>query len=72
MIKRIDVAVFETVESVQQGKWNGGIREVGLADGALDYVYDENNKVWITDEIRAKVEALRAEILAGRITVPTR
>lgn len=72
MIKRIDVAVFETIQSVQQGKWSGGIREMGLAEGALDYVYDENNKAWITDDIRAKVEALRADILAGRITVPTR
>ncbi len=72
MIKRIDVAVFETIQSVQQGKWSGGIREMGLAEGALDYVYDESNKVWITDDLRAKVEALRADILAGRITVPTR
>ncbi len=72
MVKRVDVAVFDTIQSTQQGKWAGGVREMGLAEGALDYVYDDNNKVWITDDVRAKVEALRADILAGRLTVPTR
>jgi basic membrane protein A and related proteins len=72
MIKRIDVAVFDAIRDAQQGKFAGGVREMGLAEGALDYVYDDNNKVWITDDVRAKVEALRAEILAGRIQVPTR
>lgn len=70
MIKRVDVAVFETIRAVKGGSFQGGIDEVGLAEGALDYVYDENNKQWITDEIRSTVEDLRSSILAGEITVP--
>jgi basic membrane protein A len=71
MIKRVDVAVFETARAVAEGRFEGGIHEVGLAEGALDYVYDENNQRWITPEIRARVESLRADVLARRISVPT-
>ena len=71
MIKRVDVAVYETVRAVTDGSFQGGIRQVGLAEGALDYVYDENNQCWITPEVRSRVESLRADILAGRISVPT-
>jgi basic membrane protein A len=70
MIKRVDVAVFETVRAVVGGSFEGGIHEVGLAEGALDYIFDENNQRWITPEIRARVESLRADVLAGRVSVP--
>jgi len=72
MIKQIDIAVFETIQSAKEGTFAGGVREMGLAEGALDYVYDDNNKRWITDEIRARVEGLRADLLAGRIAAPIR
>jgi basic membrane protein A len=70
MIKRVDRAVFETARAFAVDQFRGGIREMGLAEGALDYVYDEKNRRWITQEIRDSVEALRTEILTGRITVP--
>jgi basic membrane protein A len=72
MVKKIDTAVFETIRSAKEGRFMGGIKEMGLADGGVDYVYDEKNKGWITDDVRARVEALRADIVAGKITVPTR
>ena len=71
MIKRVDVAIFETVRAVMKGSFAGGIHEVGLAEASLDYVYDEANRRWITPEIHSRVEALRADVLAGRISVPT-
>jgi len=72
MIKRVDVAVFETIRAAQENRFAGGIREMGLEDEALDYVYDEQNRIWITDEIRSRVESLREEILAKRVSVPIR
>ncbi len=72
MVKKIDMAVFETIRSAKEGRFTGGIKEMGLADGGVDYVYDEKNKGWITDDVRARVEALRADIVAGKLTVPTR
>jgi len=72
MVKRVDVAVFNTIRDARDGKFQGGIRTLGLADDAIGYVYDEGNKKWISDAIKSRVDALRADILAGKIAVPTR
>ncbi|MCM8788333.1 MAG: BMP family ABC transporter substrate-binding protein [Candidatus Omnitrophica bacterium] len=44
MIKRVDNAVFETIKDVANGRFKGGVRELGLKEGGVGYVYDENNK----------------------------
>ena len=41
-----------------------------LKAGGVDYVYDEHNKAMIPDDVHNKVEALRADIVAGKIVVP--
>jgi basic membrane lipoprotein Med (substrate-binding protein (PBP1-ABC) superfamily) len=33
-------------------------------------VYDDNNKSLIPDDVHAKVEAIRAAIISGEISVP--
>ena len=72
MIKRVDVAVFDTIEDQIDGTFPGGQTHVfGLKEKGVDYVYDEHNKALIPDEVRAKVEALRAEIESGAIVAPT-
>ena len=70
MVKRVDVAVFDQVKATLDGKFASGIRTLDLAAGGVDYVYDERNKALIPDDVRARVEVLRAEIIAGRIQVP--
>jgi basic membrane protein A and related proteins len=72
MVKRIDVALFEAVKRVQSGTFTGGIYDFGLAQDGVAYVYDENNKTLISDEIRQRVEALKQEVVAGRIKVPSK
>jgi basic membrane protein A len=74
MVKRVDVAVYDTIRDVRVGKFQGGVRMLGLEDGAIGYVYDENNRKWITDAIHARVDSLRAAILSGKldIVVPSR
>lgn len=71
MVKRVDEAVFGAVKSVRDGTFQGGIFELGLAEKAVDYVYDDHNRALIPDSVRARVEALRADIVAGRIMVPS-
>lgn len=70
MVKRIDISVFEAIRAAKEGRFEGGIREQGIAEEGVDYIFDENNRKWITDEIRERVEAFRADILDGRIAVP--
>jgi basic membrane protein A len=71
MVKRVDVAVFETIKKIKQGTFKGGIFVFGLAEDGVGYVYDDNNKTLIPDDVRQKVEALKAEVIAGRIKVPS-
>ena len=70
MVKHVDVAVFDTVKEVKDGTWRAGIRRFDLAKNGVGYVYDDKNKALIPDDVRAQVEAKRAQIVAGKIVVP--
>lgn len=72
MVKQVDVAVFDVIKSAKDGTFKGGVRGFDLKAGGVDYVYNDKNKALIPDDVRAKVEALRAEIVAGRIQVPSK
>lgn len=71
MVKGVDQAVYDAIRNVREGRFSGGIFELGLRELGVDYVYDANNKELIPDSVRARVEELRQEIIAGRITVPS-
>jgi len=70
MVKRVDNAVFETIRRVEAGEFRGGIYQFGLAEDGVGYVYDAHNRALIPDAVRARVEAIKADVIAGRITVP--
>jgi basic membrane protein A len=71
MTKQDDVALFDVVRDLQAGRFEGGVRSFGLKQAGIDYVYDEHNRAFIPEPTRARVEALRQDIIAGRITPPT-
>jgi basic membrane protein A len=71
MVKRVDTAVFDTIRDLKNSKWQGGVREFGLGDEGVTWVYDDRNKALIPDAVKAKVDSLQAEIVAGKIQVPT-
>jgi basic membrane protein A len=71
MVKGVDVAVFDTVKDVQNGRFQGGTHAFGLADRGVDYVHDGPHAAQIPDDVKAKVEALRAKVISGEIKVPS-
>ena len=71
MTKQMDVSVFDTVRDLANGKFVGGVREFGLREAGVDYIYDDHNRALIPDTVRAQVEALRTELIAGRLHAPT-
>jgi basic membrane protein A len=71
MVKRVDNAVYDAIKRVREKTFTGGIYQYGLAEDGVGYVYDEHNKALIPDAVRARLEALKAEIVAGRIAVPS-
>ncbi|MDH5235034.1 MAG: BMP family ABC transporter substrate-binding protein [Gemmatimonadota bacterium] len=71
MVKRVDESVFDTILRVKDGTFRGGVYQFGLAENGVGYVYDDNNRALIPDAVRTRLEALREDIIAGRITVPS-
>jgi basic membrane protein A and related proteins len=71
MVKRVDTAVFETIKAVQQGRWTGGVQVFGLAEDGVAWVYDDRNRALIPPEAKVRLDSLRAEVIAGKVTVPS-
>jgi len=71
MVKGVDQAVYDAIRQVKDGTFRGGIFQLGLKEKGVDYIYDANNRALIPDSVRATVEALRAQIIAGDISVPS-
>ena len=71
MTKVVDTAIFESIRSLLEGKFIGG-RAItfDLKSNGVDYVYDNNNKDLIPEQVHSKVEDIRNKIIAGEITVP--
>ena len=71
MVKGIDEAVFQAIKAVKEGRFQGGIQQLGLAENGVGYVYDSRNKAMIPDSVKQRLDELTAEIIAGRIRVPS-
>jgi basic membrane protein A and related proteins len=70
MVKGVDAVVFDQIERVRDGTFHGGVQEYGLAENGVGYVYDVHNRALIPDSVHARVEQIRRDIIAGRISVP--
>jgi basic membrane protein A len=71
MVKCVDRVIFDEVVRTKEGRFQGGVRVLGLKEGGVDYVRSETNARWITPERRARLEALSRAIADGSIRVPT-
>ncbi len=69
MVKRVDLATYGSFKSAMDGKWEAGISVLGLKEGGVDWALDKNNEKLITPEMKAKVDAAKADIISGKITV---
>jgi len=71
MVKKVNVAVYDVIKEWKEGKFQGGKPRIfGLADGGVGFVYDQNNKALIPPDVYEKVEAIKQQIIGGRIIVP--
>lgn len=70
MLKRVDVAVYETIKSVVDKKYQAGIVRFGLKDSGIDWALDSNNEsLWSAVE-KNKMAELKKAIVAKKISVP--
>jgi len=64
MVKRVDVAVYNVLK-----QWQGGVQVLGLKEGGVDYAQDEYNVKLLNPAVKKKVDAIKADIVAGKIKV---
>ena len=69
MLKRVDVAAYNSFKAAQGGTWKAGIAVLGLKEGGVDWALDQYNEKLITPEMKAKVDAAKADIISGKINV---
>jgi basic membrane protein A and related proteins len=65
MVKRVDVAVYNAFKGVEPGK----VMVLGLKEGGVDFAMDTNNARLVSADMKRRVDAAKADIIAGKITV---
>lgn len=70
MLKRVDNAVYDTIEQAKAGKFSAGIMHFGLKDKGVDYALDSYNDKVLDAATRKKADEIKKAIIAGKIQVP--
>jgi basic membrane protein A and related proteins len=69
MVKRVDLAVYESFKATKDGTWKPGVRVMGVAEGGVGYALDQNNRSLVTPDMEKRLQQARADIVAGKIKV---
>ena len=69
MIKRVDLAVYETFKYAKEGIWKPGLVSLGVAEGGVGYSVDQYNRTLITADMEKRLQQARADIVARKIKV---
>ncbi|HEV2914596.1 MAG TPA: BMP family ABC transporter substrate-binding protein [Pyrinomonadaceae bacterium] len=69
MVKRVDNAVYQIVQDVVAGKFEGGIHVYGLEKDGVAYAMDQYNRDLLPADVLQEVEAARQKIISGQIEV---
>jgi basic membrane protein A len=64
MVKRVDVAVYNAFKGTKPG-----VQSLGLKEGGVDYAMDEHNAKLVSADMKKRVDAAKADIIAGKIKV---
>jgi basic membrane protein A len=69
MVKRVDLATYNSFKTAMDGKWEAGMTILGLKEGGVDWALDQHNEKLITAEMKAKVDQAKADIISGKLKV---
>ena len=68
MLKKVDVAVAQSIEDLANGDWTGGPTVFDLAAGGVDY----STSGGFVDDIKTQLDDYKQQIIDGEIEVPTK
>lgn len=69
MVKSLDLAAYNVLSNAKAGTWKPGEKRLGLKDKGVYWAYDEYNKPLITDAMKAKIDMIEKDIIAGKISI---
>jgi len=69
MVKRIDNAVYRTIQEKVHRRFQGGLHVYGLNNDGVGYSVDQFNRHLISPELLQRVEKAKQQIIAGNIKV---
>jgi basic membrane protein A len=67
MLKKVDVATFETISAFNDGSFAGGVQVFDLASDGVGY----STSGGFIDDITGELDDFAAQIAAGEIEVPS-
>jgi len=72
MVKRVDTAVYDSVEAVVNGDFEGGTTTaLGLDQQGVDIVYGQGIGSDVPGEVRDAIAGSKQSIIDGDVSVPT-
>lgn len=69
MVKRADLAAYQSYKAAQDGTWTAGIHVLGIKEGGVDWALDEYNASLVSPEMKAKIVSIRQDIIDGKIAI---
>ena len=72
MLKRVDVAAYNTFKTALDNTWKPGIQVLGLAEDGVGWALDEHNQDLVSASMKGKVEQARADSLGPHSTTTVR
>ena len=69
VLKKIDVAVYKTIQDAIDGKFTGGTVTYTIADGGVDIAPFHDFDAVVTAEMKAELDAIKAALIDGSLTV---
>ncbi|HEX8613450.1 MAG TPA: BMP family ABC transporter substrate-binding protein [Telluria sp.] len=69
MVKRVDLAIYDSFMQMKNGSWKAGVTYKGLKEGGVDWALDKDNRAVVTPEIEKRVNEAKANIISGKVKV---
>ena len=69
MLKRVDLATYETFMDVKSGNFSSGVKVLGLAEDGVGWALDEHNESLISDVMKSTINGLSDKVKNGSIKV---
>ncbi len=69
MVKIVDEVIYQTIGEIKNGTFKSGVRSLGLKEKGVGYIYDDNNKILISESTKKKVDEIMNKIISGEIKV---